>query len=166
MPTKNTRTPRRRNDAGQRIRVQRVTSARGVPGAARLRTWARAACPPAAEITLRVVGTREAERLNTAYRRRDRATNVLSFGYERGPVVRGDIVLCHPVVLREARSQGKTPAAHYAHLVVHGVLHLRGFGHARRADATRMEAMERRVLRRLGFADPYVLRADRLREAR
>ncbi len=166
MPTKNTPTPRRENDAGQRIHVQRVTAARGVPGAARLRAWARAACPPAAEITLRVVGMREAERLNTAYRRRDHATNVLSFGYERGRVVRGDIVLCHPVVLREAHAQGKTPAAHYAHLVVHGVLHLRGFGHARRADATRMEAMERRLLRRLGFADPYVLSTDGPRAAR
>lgn len=146
--------------------MQRVTRVRGVPGVARLRSWARAACPPAAEITLRVVGTREAERLNATYRRRETATNVLSFGYARGRVLHGDIVLCHPLVLREARSQGKTPAAHYAHLVVHGVLHLRGFKHARRADAARMEALERRILRSLGFADPYVLPADRLRAAR
>lgn len=166
MPTKNTPRPRRGNDAGQRIHVQRVTAARGVPGAARLRAWARAACPPAAEITLRVVAMQEAERLNASYRRRAAATNVLSFSYERGRLLRGDIVLCHPVVLREARSQGKTPAAHYAHLVVHGVLHLRGFTHARRADAARMEALERRILRRLGFADPYVLPADGPREAR
>jgi probable rRNA maturation factor len=160
MPTKNTPTPRRRNDAGQRIRVQRVTRARGMPGAGRLRAWARAACPPVAEVTLRVVGMREAERLNAAHRRRDVATNVLSFCYERGRAVRGDIVLCHPIVLRESHAQGKTPAAHYAHLVVHGVLHLRGFDHTQRADAARMEAMERRILRRLGIADPYVLPAD------
>ena len=166
MPTKDTRTPHRRNDARPRVRVQCATRVRGVPGAARLRVWARAACPPAAEITLRIVGTREAERLNAAYRRRHSATNVLSFSYENGSVLRGDIVLCHPVVLREARAQGKTTAAHYAHLVIHGVLHLRGFAHARRADAARMETLERRILRRLGFADPYVLPADGPREAR
>lgn len=148
------------------MRVQRATRARGVPGARRLRVWALAACPRQADVTLRVVGEREARQLNRTFRRGARATNVLSFGYQRAPVLRGDVVLCHPVVLREARAQGKTVAAHYAHLVIHGLLHLRGFGHARRAAAARMEARERRILRRLGFTDPYVLPADAPRGAR
>ena len=108
-------------------------------------------------MTLRIVGAREAASLNRRYRGRAHATNVLSFGYAGGARMQGDVVLCHPVVLREARTQGKTHTAHYAHLVVHGILHLRGFDHARRADAARMEAAERRILRRLGVANPYVL---------
>jgi len=148
------------------VRVQCATRAREVPGARRLRAWALAACPARADVTLRIVGEREARRLNRSYRGRADATNVLSFGYARAPELRGDIVLCHPVVLREARAQCKTLAAHYAHLVIHGVLHLRGFGHARRPAAIRMEARERRILRALGFADPYVLVADAPGKAR
>ena len=146
--------------------MQRTTRAGDVPGARRLRAWALAACPRWADITLRIVGEREAQRLNRSYRGRATATNVLSFGYARTPELRGDIVLCHPVVLREARVQSKTLAAHYAHLVVHGVLHLRGFSHARSAAAARMEACERRILRALGFADPYALPAEAPRRAR
>jgi probable rRNA maturation factor len=146
--------------------VQRATRARGVPNARRLRAWALAACPRRADVTLRVVGEREGRRLNRGFRNRATPTNVLSFGYERAPVLRGDIVLCHPVVLREARAQGKNVAAHYAHLIIHGLLHLRGFGHARRTAATRMEAMERRILRGLGFADPFLLPAGASHKAR
>ena len=146
--------------------MQRTTHASDVPGARRLRAWALAACPRRADITLRIVGEREAQRLNRSYRGRATATNVLSFGYARTPELRGDVVLCHPVVLREAHVQRKTLAAHYAHLVIHGVLHLRGFDHARRAAAARMEARERRILRALGFADPYVLPAETPRKAR
>jgi probable rRNA maturation factor len=166
MPTKSTRTRPRSPKARRRIRVQRVTRARGVPGERRLRAWVRAVCPPNAEVTLRVVGEREAQRLNWMFRRRAAATNVLSFAYAQAPALRGDIVICHAVVLREARAQGKTPAAHYAHLVIHGLLHLRGYDHARRAAAARMEARERRVLRGLGFADPYVLPTRARRKAR
>ena len=126
--------------------------ARGAPATARLRAWARAAARPGAEITLRVVGRAEARLLNRMFRRRDYATNVLSFSYSRS---QGDIVLCHPVIRREARAQRKALAAHYAHLVVHGMLHLRGHDHLRRADAAHMERAEIRVLRRLGFGDPY-----------
>ena len=146
--------------------MQRATRASDVPGLRRLRAWALAACPARADITLRVVGEREARRLNRSYRGRASATNVLSFGYARAPELRGDIVLCHPVVLREARAQCKTVAAHYAHLVIHGVLHLRGYGHARPDAAARMEARERRILRALGFADPYVPPAETPRQAR
>lgn len=146
--------------------MQRVTPGNDVPSVRRLRAWALAACPARADITLRIVGEREARRLNRSYRGRATATNVLSFGYARTPELRGDIVLCHPVVLREARAQCKKVAAHYAHLVIHGVLHLRGYGHARRVAATRMEARERRILRALGFADPYVLPTETPRKAR
>jgi probable rRNA maturation factor len=123
-----------------------------VPSAAALRKWARAAAP-AGEVTLRVVGSREGRRLNHHFRDRDHATNVLSFSYGRA----GDVVLCHPVIAREARAQGKSVQAHYAHLVVHGMLHLRGHRHHDKASAGRMEAREIRILRRIGFADPYTV---------
>jgi probable rRNA maturation factor len=126
----------------------------GAPAAARLRAWALAAARPGCEVTLRVVGAAEARKLNRAFRRRDYATNVLSFSYGRG---NGDLVLCHPVIVREAREWKKTLSAHYAHLVVHGMLHLRGRDHRRAADARRMERAEIRILRRLGFGDPYAL---------
>jgi probable rRNA maturation factor len=117
-------------------------------------------------VTVRIVGLREGEALNRMFRGRAGATNVLSFPYATGHSLQGDIVLCHPVAQREARAQGKTTAAHYAHLVVHGILHLRGFDHAQRAAAARMEANERRILRRLGYPDPYVLPSGAPREAR
>ncbi|MDW8470074.1 MAG: rRNA maturation RNase YbeY [Burkholderiales bacterium] len=127
---------------------------RGAPPARALARYARAAARAGMTVTLRVVGAAEARRLNRAFRRRDYAPNVLAFDYGEGA---GDIVLCHPVIRREARAQRKRLAAHYAHLVVHGMLHLRGYDHARRADAARMRRAEARVLRRLGFADPYAL---------
>ena len=129
--------------------MQYAVPRRGVPGAALLRAWAKAAA--SFPITLRIVGAREGRRLNRRFRRRDYGTNVLSFDT-------GDIVLCHPVIVREARAQGKTVRAHYAHLVVHGVLHLRGHGHDDKASARRMEAREIRLLRRFGFADPYTVK--------
>ncbi len=129
---------------------------RGAPSAVLLRAWARAAYRGELEVTLRVVGAAEGRRLNRSFRARDRATNVLSFSYGRRPL-RGDIVLCHPVIAHEARRQGKPLAAHYAHLVVHGVLHLRGLDHERKAHAARMENTEIRILRRLGLGDPYTV---------
>jgi probable rRNA maturation factor len=128
--------------------------ARGAPATARLRAWARAAAAPGSEVTLRIVGTAEARRLNRMFRKRDYATNVLSFAY--GPR-HGDLVLCHPVIAREARQWKKTLSAHYAHLVVHGMLHLRGVHHARAAAARRMERREIALLARLGFGDPYTV---------
>jgi len=130
--------------------VQRVVD--GAPSAALLRHFALAAVPARAEVTLRVVGAREAKNLNKKFRRKTHSTNVLSFPYGGGS---GDVVLCHPVIAREARQQGKSLRAHYAHLVVHGVLHLRGHDHRARRDAARMESAEIRLLRRLGFSDPY-----------
>ena len=132
--------------------MQYAVPRRGLPGAAALRAWVRAAGSAAA--TIRIVGRREARALNRHFRRRDYATNVLSFPY--GPS--GDIVLCHPLIAREAREQKKSVRAHYAHLVVHGVLHLRGHAHDDKASARRMEAREIRILHRLGFADPYTVK--------
>ena len=94
--------------------------------------------------------------MNLHYRKKNKATNVLSFPYGKGS---GDVVLCHPVIAREARAQGKSVAAHYAHLVVHGILHLRGYDHEKKRDAERMERREVRILRRLGFADPYTVKS-------
>jgi len=103
------------------------------------------------------VAQAEARRVNRDFRKRDYATNVLSFPYGApGRSARGDILVCAPVIAREAREQGKDVEAHHAHMVVHGVLHLRGYDHERGpADARRMEALERRILAQLGFPDPY-----------
>jgi probable rRNA maturation factor len=128
------------------------------PAPASLRRWARlAAGRRRGEVGIRVVGSRESRALNGRWRGRDSATNVLSF--PAAPELKGrqigDIVVCAPVVAREAREQGKALAAHWAHMVVHGTLHLLGFDHARRADAKRMEGRERALLARIGVADPY-----------
>jgi probable rRNA maturation factor len=141
MPTK----PARRKNS---VTIQYAGPRRGVPGAMALRRWARAASP--SPVTLRIVGEREGRELNRRFRNVDRATNVLSFHT-------GDVVLCHPVVRREALAQGKSVAAHYAHLVVHGVLHLRGYAHEKKRDAARMEAREIRILRRVGITNPYAV---------
>ncbi len=109
--------------------------------------------------TLRIVDAEEGRELNKAYRRKDYATNVLTFAYgaedEDGPLS-GDIVLCAPAVAREAAEQGKPLAAHYAHLVVHGMLHLQGYDHERKNDAVTMESVETFIMRRMGYPDPYL----------
>jgi probable rRNA maturation factor len=140
--------PTTRDNTKNKILVQYAVPRRGVPSAVFLRKWARAAS--GSSVTLRIVGEREGRRLNRAYRKKNRATNVLSFET-------GDVILCHPVIRREARAQGKRVAAHYAHLVVHGVLHLRGYAHEKKRDAARMEAREISILRRIGIGNPYAI---------
>ena len=109
-----------------------------------------------AEITVRIVGEEEGRELNKSYRKKDYATNVLTFDYEQEPVVMADLVLCAPVVAREAKEQGKTLAAHYAHLLVHGTLHAQGWDHeTSTADAEEMEAYEVAILAGLGLSNPY-----------
>ena len=137
---------------------------RGIPSAVSFRRWAEAALAGArhrkpAELSIRIVGTREGRALNHRYRDRDYATNVLSFPIElpdgvQSPLL-GDIVICANVVAREAGEQGKSARDHYAHLTIHGVLHLLGFDHHDERDATKMELLETRVLAGLGIADPY-----------
>jgi probable rRNA maturation factor len=137
------------------VTVQFATDAEALPSPARFRRWARAALTRAARITLRVVGAREARALNKRYRRRDYATNVLTFVYADERPLAGDIAICAPVVRREARAQKIGADAHYAHLTVHGVLHLQGHDHLRARDAERMEQLEARILKKLGYPDPY-----------
>ena len=109
-------------------------------------------------MTLRFVDGREGRALNRRYCGRDYATNVLTFVYDDGASLAGDIVLCVPVVRREARAQRKALAAHFAHLVIHGMLHLQGYDHARDDDAGRMEAREVALLSHLGYGNPYAER--------
>ncbi len=131
------------------------------PKKRQLRRWAKAALRRDAEVTVRLVGESEGSELNHDFRGKDGPTNVLTFVYDgddsggaRAPL-QGDLVLCVPVVMREAAAQGKTAESHFAHLIVHGMLHLQGYGHDDDAEATVMEGLEREILHRLGYADPY-----------
>lgn len=118
--------------------------------------WIRHALALDAEITVRIVDAQEGQQLNRDYRHKDYATNVLTFDYTQEPVVTADLVLCAPVVAREAAEQNKTLAEHYAHLLVHGALHAQGWDHeTSEQDAQEMEAYETEILTGLGFADPY-----------
>lgn len=118
--------------------------------------WARAALEGGGQVAIRLVDADEGQALNREYRGKDYATNVLSFPYDTEPRLLGDLVICHPVVAREAAAEGKSLAAHYAHLVVHGMLHLQGYDHETSdEDAEIMESEERRILANLGYPDPY-----------
>jgi len=138
-----------------RLAVQGHSRFKGLPARATLARWIRLALEGDAEITLRFVGSAEGRRLNRDYRGKDHATNVLTFDYARAPMLHADIVLCVPVIRREAREQHKTLRNHLAHLVVHGVLHARGHDHDRAARAKQMEALEVAILGRIGLPDPY-----------
>lgn len=152
------------------IEVQNVSSQPGIPAEETLTAWLRAALGGAlrGEVTLRIVGDAESAELNARYRRKPGPTNVLAFpaaaaapGGAGGtpldgePPPAGDVVVCAPVVAREAAEQGKASDAHWAHIVVHGGLHLAGYDHEAPADAERMEARERELLAGFGFPDPY-----------
>ncbi|MFI5447443.1 rRNA maturation RNase YbeY [Polaromonas sp. UC242_47] len=118
--------------------------------------WIRHALENDAEITVRIVDAEEGQALNRDYRQKDYATNVLTFDYTQAPVVTADLVLCAPVVAKEAKENKKTLQAHYAHLLVHGTLHAQGYDHeTSQQDAEDMEALETRVLAGLGFKNPY-----------
>jgi len=139
-----------------RLSVQYPGGTDGAPTRAQVRRWVRAACGIPAEVTVRCVDAEEGQALNREYRGKDYATNVLSFPYESGARICGDLVLCLPVIEREAQEQGKSLEAHSAHLIVHGMLHLQGYDHeTSQADAERMEAIERQILADLGYPDPY-----------
>jgi probable rRNA maturation factor len=121
-----------------------------------VRRWIRHALAQDASLTVRIVDTEEGRALNRGFRKKDYATNVLTFGYGDQSPLAADLVLCAPVVAREAQDNGKSLQAHYAHLIVHGTLHAQGWDHETgEADAQAMEARETAILARLGFEDPY-----------
>ena len=142
------------------VSVQRGTRPSDAPSRAQIIQFVRAALACDAQITIRIVNEAEGCQLNYHYRHKDYATNVLSFAYQAAPDVQGDLVLCAPVVTREARAQGKTSIAHYAHLIVHGVLHLQGYDHEIEAEANLMEAKEIQIITGLGFTNPYILETE------
>jgi probable rRNA maturation factor len=117
--------------------------------------WLKAALDTDAEIAVRLVDAEEGQALNRDYRQKDYATNVLTFDYASEPVVMADLIICSPVIEREAQEQGKDLVAHYAHMLVHGALHAQGWDHEDPEEAEAMEAREREVLAALGFGDPY-----------
>ena len=117
--------------------------------------WLRAALQSDAELTVRIVDATEGRSLNRDYRKKDYATNVLTFDYAQEPIVSADLVLCAPVVAQEAKEQHKTLEEHYAHLLIHGALHAQGWDHALDEDAQVMELRESEIMARLGFANPY-----------
>lgn len=117
--------------------------------------WIKAALEGDAEITVRMVDGEEGQSLNRDFRQKDYATNVLTFDYAHEPVVMADLVICAPVIEREAIEQNKALEAHYAHMLVHGTLHAQGWDHEDAEEADAMEARERAILTALGFADPY-----------
>jgi len=143
--------------------LQVASQAPGLPGEPEFRLWVSAVLTgrrDEAELTIRLVDEAEGRELNRDYRDRDYATNVLSFPFETPPGLEplpllGDLVICVPVVRREAAEQGKAEPAHWAHLVVHGTLHLLGYDHLDEVEAEAMEALETEILRRLGYPDPY-----------
>lgn len=142
------------------LSLQYAVPAFGLPGRAEFRRWIAAALQREAEITVRIVDEAEGRALNRDFRGRDYATNVLTFVYSgqasvAGARLTGDIALCAPVVAREAHERNIAPRAHYAHLAVHGALHLQGYDHEADSDAEIMEASETATLAKLGFPDPY-----------
>ena len=145
----------RGRQAGLSLTVQYAHGDARLPSRPQLRRWVSAALERPAQVTIRFVDADEGRALNREFRGKDYATNVLTFSYEEKPLV-GDLVICTPVVLREAKEQRKDCGAHFAHLVVHGMLHLQGYEHEKGERlAQRMEAREREVLARFGIADPY-----------
>lgn len=146
-------TPSKRLD----LSVQYACNREGLPLRADFVRWARAALVGGGVVTIRLVDADEGQTLNHDYRGKDYATNVLSFPYETTPRVMGDLVICPSVVAREAADQNKPLAAHYAHLTVHGMLHLQGRDHDNDDDAQAMEDEEREILAALGYPDPYAV---------
>ncbi|MBA2594552.1 MAG: rRNA maturation RNase YbeY [Gammaproteobacteria bacterium] len=155
-----------------RIGVQRACEGWTVPESRSLRGWARAALAgrrTEAALTVRIVGEEEGAALNARFRGKDGPTNVLSFASEGigaiDPAFLGDVVICAPLVIQEAREQRKALQAHWAHLVVHGVLHLLGFDHDRPGQAAQMEGLEIEILARQGFSDPYAAPSPSVNES-
>ena len=138
------------------ITIQRASRLRGIPNDRAFKAWIAAALPKDAELTLRIVNAAEGRNLNSAFRGKDYATNVLTFDYAQAPMVMADLVLCAPVVAAEAKEQGKSLQEHYAHLLIHGALHAQGYDHeTSEKDAIGMETLEMFIMAALGLPCPY-----------
>ncbi len=137
------------------LAVQYASAVQNVPTRAQFRRWVRAAQQGDVQVSLRIVDEAEGQELNRNFRGKDYPTNVLTFVYDDEAPLYGDIVICAPVVEREAREQNKELVAHYAHLTVHAVLHLQGYDHENEHDAAEMEQRETAILAKLGYPDPY-----------
>lgn len=143
-----------------KLAVQYATDSTELPTRSQFRRWVKAALMQDAEIVLRLVDEAEGRELNRQFRNKDYATNVLTFVYDGTQPLTGDIVLCAAIVKKEAGQQHKNLLAHYAHLTVHGVLHLQGYDHIEDTEAAAMEQMETQILARLGYDDPYQEHGD------
>lgn len=146
-----------------KLDLQIISKANSVPSRKQLQHWITAALKNRSnknEITIRIVDTAESAKLNKKYRHKNGPTNILSFPFETPPELKskllGDIVICAPLVAKEAKLQGKTLQAHWAHLVIHGVLHLLGYDHIKKKAAEKMEKLETQILQKLNFPDPYI----------
>lgn len=137
------------------LSVQYASAAALVPARPQWRRWIKAAIQRDVSLTLRIVDEAEARDLNKSYRGRDYATNVLTFVYDEGEHLSGDVVICAPVVEKEAVEQGKELMSHYAHLAIHAALHLQGYDHEEDEEAVKMEALETALMLKLRYPDPY-----------
>ena len=139
------------------ITIQIASELANIPAKLQFKKWAKAALRVDTVVTIRIVDAQEALELNSTYRGKDYATNVLTFPLTEEPILMGDIIICAPVVAAEAGTQNKDLMAHYAHLTVHGMLHLCGFDHENEYQAELMESLEITILQKLGYANPYLV---------
>ena len=142
------------------IQIQYASELSGLPTKQQFKRWARNTLRVDSDITLRIVDEEEGRALNKAYRGKDYATNVLTFALTEEPHLIGDIILCAPVIAKEAAEQCKSLEAHYAHLTVHGVLHMHGYDHEIEEQADLMESIEIEIVTKLGYANPYLITED------
>jgi probable rRNA maturation factor len=142
------------------LALQTASQMANLPTQLQFKKWAKAAIRVDTEVTIRLVDEEEGRMLNSAYRGKDYATNVLTFPISEEPHLMGDIIMCVPVVFAEANAQHKSIEAHFAHLTVHGILHLHGYDHEIEEQATLMESIEVTTLQKLGYANPYLVTQD------
>jgi probable rRNA maturation factor len=140
-----------------KLAVQYASDDLNLPTQSQFRKWAKAAARVDAEVAIRIVDATEGRELNKTYRGKDYATNVLTFPLAEEPHLIGDIIICAPIVRTEAMAQNKLIEAHYAHLTVHGILHLHGYDHEILRQAELMEGLETAIITKLGYADPYLI---------
>ncbi|MEI7841823.1 MAG: rRNA maturation RNase YbeY [Gallionellaceae bacterium] len=140
------------------LAVQYGSNAKNIPTRQQFRRWVKVALEQDVQIALRIVDELEGRALNASYRDKDYATNVLTFVYDDETPLYADVVICAPVVAREAKEQGKELIAHYAHLTLHAALHLQGYDHEKKRDAEVMEARETALMLKLRYPAPYLIR--------